>query len=162
MALTPQQLTTLKAAILAETDPAFVQYRTDGNNGAMTQWFNEQASPAFTVWRTALTRRQATAEGFDWTQVDNLTTGAARIWDWLFDGGTMNPADAGVRAGIAEAWKGTAAKLAVQTFVLGKCKRSATRIEKLLASGAGSDASPATMTHEGALSIDDVRNAVAL
>lgn len=162
MSLTPAQLATLKAAILAETDPTFVAYRDTGNNGGMLLWFNEAASPAFTVWRTAVTRREVTAEGFDYTQVDNLTNGQARIWDWLFDSGSMNPADPGVRAGIAETWKGTAAKVAVQTFVLTKCKRSALRVEKLFATGAGSDATPATMTYEGNLSIDDIRAAVAL
>jgi len=40
MSLTPAQLTTLKAAILAETDPEFVGYRTNGQTGLIedTGW----------------------------------------------------------------------------------------------------------------------------
>ena len=62
--------------------------------------------------------------GFDWVEVDNLTVGKARIWEWLFDNATttINPSKANVRAGIAECWKGTAAKLAVQAAVLAHCK----------------------------------------
>lgn len=41
MALTPQQLPTLKAAIAAETDPAFVALRQSGATGAMADWYNQ-------------------------------------------------------------------------------------------------------------------------
>lgn len=61
----------------------------------------------------------------------------------------MNPAEASKRAAIAEAWKGTGAKVAVQTYILGKCKRSARRIERVFASGVGSTANPATLGYEG-------------
>lgn len=52
MPLTPGQLVTLKAAILAETDPEFVQYRTEGSTGLMSQWYNQLAIPTHTVWAT--------------------------------------------------------------------------------------------------------------
>ena len=41
MALTPQQLPTLKAAIAAETDSTFVSYRDSGATGAMADWYNQ-------------------------------------------------------------------------------------------------------------------------
>lgn len=44
------QLQALKAAILAETDPTFVDYRTQGSTGLMAEWFNGASS--FTVWRS--------------------------------------------------------------------------------------------------------------
>ena len=52
MSLTPAQLTTLKAAILAETDPEFVGYRTNGQTGLMAEWLSRDSSPAVMVWRT--------------------------------------------------------------------------------------------------------------
>jgi hypothetical protein len=68
----------------------------------------------------------------------------------------MNPSKVNVRAGVSECWKGTASKVAVATAVFVHCKRPANIAEKLFASGAGSDASPATMTIEGSVSYNDV------
>lgn len=39
--MTPTQLATLKAAILAETDPTFVGYRTNGQTTLMADWYNQ-------------------------------------------------------------------------------------------------------------------------
>ena len=53
MPLTTQaQLTTLRNAIEAETDPVFVSYRNEGATGLMAQWFNLPTSPAHVVWST--------------------------------------------------------------------------------------------------------------
>lgn len=49
--MTPAQLATLKAAILAETDPEFVTLRTEGATGAMANWFNVERTPAMSLWR---------------------------------------------------------------------------------------------------------------
>lgn len=155
--LTTQQAATLKADILA--DPAFAGL-PQNSDGAFTiaAAYNQVVSPAFIVWKTSVSQDEIMQNGFDWVQVDNLSVGKSRIWEWLFANSerAINPSKANVRAGIAECWKGTAAMLAVQAVVLGHCKRSATRIEKLLAGGAGTDATPATMTFIGELSYDDV------
>jgi hypothetical protein len=95
----------------------------------------------------------------DWARVDNLSVGKARIWDWLGRLGTFDASKPNVRAGIDAAWGGTAADLAVRASVYTHCKRSATRAEKLLASGTGSDAVPATMGWEGFLAYQDVEEA---
>ena len=160
MALTPAQLPVLRAAILAETDPAFVAARQANDETTMAAFY--YAASTFVVWLGSVTRDAVTVEGFDWTQVDNLTTGQARIWDLLFDNQsrTINAADAGKRAGIAEAWKGTAGKVAVATFVLSKCKRFALQGEKVFATGTGTDASPGVMTFQGSISTQDISDAL--
>lgn len=159
--LTTEQLATLKAEILADTDSAVVAARTNGADNELARLYNLTASPAFIVWRTSVPRNEAQGSGFDWTQIDNLTVGQARIWfDALFDGGGLNAADAGQRAGIAEAWKGTAAKLAVKVYILSICKRAATKAEKALATGTGTDAAPAVMGWEGQLTSDDISAAM--
>ena len=159
--MTPEQLTTLKAAILADIDSAVVAARTNGADNELARLYNLTASPPFIVWRTSVPRNEAQGSGFDWTQIDNLTVGQARIWfDALFDGGGLNAADAGQRAGIAEAWKGTAAKLAVRVYILSICKRAATKAEKALATGTGTDAAPAVMGWEGQLTSDDISAAM--
>jgi hypothetical protein len=159
MALTTAQLQALKASIAA--DPVLSALPlTSASAQVIADAYNEPASPAYVVWRTSLSRHEAQSDGFDWTQCDNLTTGQARIWEWIFNTtGSMNPSEPGIRSGITECWKGTAPKVAVATFVLGKCKRNASRAEKLFATGSGSTASPSTMAFEGALSSDDVQQA---
>lgn len=164
--MTPEQLTTLKAAILAETDAEFVAARDAGNNSQMLAWFNAAAAPEFVVWRTNVSRSEIQDDGaFNWTVVDNLSTGSKyRIWEWMFSNSSsaINASKANIRAGIAACWVGNAQLLAVQAMVLAKCKRAATKAEKLFATGTGSTASPAVMDVEGQISIDDIRAAVAL
>jgi hypothetical protein len=143
--LTTEQLAVLRADVVANAD-TLALYNA-GDRAGLAAAYNADAAPAFTVWKTQVTRAEAQGSGFDWTQVDNLTIGQARIWfDGLFLDGTINPSDAGQRAGISEAWKGTAAKTAVATFVRDVCKRSASRFEKVFATGVGSTANPGTLT----------------
>ena len=156
--LTTAQLQALKAAILA--DPALSALpMTSGAAAMIAEVMNDPASPTYIVWRTDVPLEEIMRNGMDWTRVDNLSVGKARIWDWLSRLGTINASQANVRAGIEAAWVGTQADLAVRAAVFGHCKRGATRAEKLLASGTGSDASPGTMTFEGALTSEDVQAA---
>lgn len=160
--LTTQQLQTIKAAILA--DPVLAaQPNTPDGAFAIAQALNGPSNPAFTVWRTFVPLTDITQNGFTWTLVDALSVGTARIWEWMFDNPdrAINPSKANIRQGIADVWSGTAGKLAVQATVLGHCKRVATRVEALLATGTGSDASPGTMTFEGTISYQDVLDARA-
>lgn len=158
--LTTAQLQTLRTAILAEVDPAFVTLRNEGGTGQMAEWFNQPSTVV--VWRTSVPKDEITMNGFDWTRLDNLSVGAARVWDGLFDnqGRTTNPSKPNVRAGIEAVWKGTAPDLAVRAAVYVHCKRFATRGEKLFITGAGTDAAPANMGFEGQVSDYDVVRAV--
>jgi hypothetical protein len=162
--LTTEQKATLKAAIIAI--PELAAFYEAGNGNPIAAYFNGPAAPTVVVWKETLSRSDATAFGFDWDAVESLTVGQARIWDWLFDNNerSMSPADPGVRDGISKCWKGNAAKLAVQTFVLGLCKRNATRYEALFATGAGTEASPATFgsDKDGAFIAGDMSPAAAL
>jgi hypothetical protein len=148
--MTPQQRAQLRNTLFGI--PAAASMIAAGDPAALQSYLNSAASPAFSVWKTAITRAECTVDGFDFTQVDNLTTGQARIWDWLFDndGRAFNPSELGKRNAISECWKGSAAKVAVATFVLSLCKRAATNAEKLLATGPGNGTvgAPATMTFE--------------
>ena len=162
MALTPAQLATLKADILA--DPVLAAYPMNSDGAFdIAKKYEEIVSPAFIVWRSSVSQDEITQNGFTWTEVDNLTVGKSRIWEWMFanQNRTFNPSKANVRAGIVECWSGTAGKNAVQAAVLAHCKRSANRAEKLFATGTGSDATPATMGFEGRLSYQDVESARA-
>lgn len=153
MSLAPSQYAAVKAFILADPVLSQAPANEDGDD-FIANAMNLLASPAFVVWKTKVSQDEIMQNGFDWLRVDNLSVGKARIWEWLFDNDerSINPSKANVRAGISEAWKGTAADVAVRDAVLGHCKRNASIIEKLLANtseGNGQAATPATMTFSG-------------
>lgn len=149
--LTPQQLATLRAACFA--DPTAAAFFADpGNAAGLQSYLNSDT--AHLVWRTAVSQDEIMQNGFDWVQVDNLSVGKARIWEWLFANVTksFNPAKANVRAGIEEVWKGTSAMLAVRAAVYAHCRRAATAAEKVFATGVGTEANPATLGWSGSVS----------
>lgn len=153
--LTTQQAATLKAFILADPVLSAFPLNSDGSY-AIADLLNKTAEPAFIVWKTDVSIDEIMRNGMDWARVDNLSVGKARIWDWLGRLGVINAAKTNVRAGIDAAWVGTAADLAVRAAIYVHCKRSATVLEKLFATGAGTDAVPATMVIEGAISYQTV------
>jgi hypothetical protein len=161
--MTPQQIATLKADILSNQDPAVITALANGDSGTVAEWYNQTSSPSFTVWKTLVSEDEIMQNGFDWVRVDNLSVGKARIWEWMFGNASraINPSKANVRLGIDETWKGTAADLAVRAAVYVHCKRLASRVEKLFATGTGSDETPATMAIEGPISINDISEALA-
>jgi hypothetical protein len=142
MNLTAPQVATLKAWITTAFPAA--PLTVDGSV-AIAAALNAAADPAFVVWKTAVSVDEIMRNGIDWTRVDNLTVGKARIWDWMTRLGEFNPSRPNIRAGIDAAWVGTTADLAVRATVYGHCRRPATVIEKLFATGTGSDAAPATL-----------------
>jgi len=159
MSLTTSQFAALKAAILADPVLAPLTSGPQSDVGRITDAMNADASPAFIVWRTSVNPDDVMKNGMDWTRVDNLSIGKARIWDWMIRLGTFDPSKANIRAGIDAAWVGTSADLAVRAVVYTHCKRSATRAEKLFANtsgGNGSDATPAVMVFEGMVQFNEI------
>src|SRR4051812_717426 len=130
MHFTPAQRVTLAADINNQASLAAARAAKDAT--LIANFYNVAASPAFIVWRTAVTRTEAMV-GMDWTRVDNLSVGKARIWDWMFNANAINAADTSIRTGIDSVWVGTAGDLAVRATVYAACKRSALRGEKLFA-----------------------------
>lgn len=161
MPLTTQQKATLKAHIDQSADLGGTYPNSNDGNIEVTRLLNLAASPAFIVWRTSVTWDEIMLNGMNWERVDNLSVGKARIWDWMFQNSarSFNPSKANIRAGIDAAWVGTANDLAVRAAVYVHCKRSATRTEKLFATGTGSDAAPGTLVFEGTITVTDVEEA---
>jgi hypothetical protein len=159
MDLTPAQLQAIKVDIAANPDLAAFPNNSDGNF-ALAAAYNTTVQ-AFIVWKSSVTQDEVMLNGFDWARVDNLSVGKARIWEWLFKNaaGAINPSKTNIRAGIDACWTGTAADLAVRAAVYVHCKRAATRIEKLFATGTGTDATPATMAVEGDITPNQVQEA---
>ena len=162
MALTTQQKQTLKAAI--DADPALASLPNNSDGAfAIAAILNQTASPAYYVWRTEIQIDEVMQNGFDWTRVDNLTVGKARIWDWMMTTGTLVPSRSNVRAGVLAVF-GTAGDLATRLAIFTHFQRAATRFEKIFAAGTGTAATeqgtgPSTMMLESPVSYQDVEEA---
>lgn len=156
--MTPEQLSTLKAAILADSALAN-QPMTSGGALVIVEQLNALSNPSFIVWKTAVSVDEIMRNGMDWARVDNLSVGKARIWEWMGRLGEFNASKANIRAGIDATWVGTAADLAVRAQVYTHCKRQATRGERLFATGTGTVNDPGTLTFEGNITSDDVQQA---
>jgi hypothetical protein len=150
--MTPTQITALRAVCLA-TPAAAAFFVQDGAAG-LKAYLNAPTDPAWIAWRSQVPQDEIMLNGFDWARVDNLSVGKARVWEWLFDNQTksINPSKLNVRAGIDQVWTGVQADLAVRAAVYVHCKRTATRVEKMLGSGVGTTADPGLMTFEGEVS----------
>ena len=147
MSLTTAQLTVLKSAILAESDPVFVGYRTEGNTGLMAAWFN--GASTFTVWRT-LVQNSEVGRAFVASGLSAMTTAnndrlvSLALWNpngvqpfrvdhrQFFDDVFSPVSGATTRAALLALWK-----------------RFATRGERLFVTGTGSDAVPGLLVFEG-------------
>jgi hypothetical protein len=153
MALTTQQLSTLKAAILAETDTAFVEFRTQGATGAMASFFNDLASPAFYVWKKNYTAAEiATAIDNGITQLDALTASKRDSLLWWAD----RSHDMTLATSQAAVNDLCGSQNTLKNAVLDGGKRKLLKGEKLFASGTGSLAAPGATTYEGSISNQDV------
>lgn len=153
-ALSPAQVAALKTTCLADTVTCKPLHDAADDVG-LAAYFNTD-TVTYIVWRPSVTDREIMASAeFDWTRVDNLTNGKARIWEYLLRFGTIDPSKANVRAGIDATWVGTQADLNVRAAVYLVCKRSATRAEKALASGSGTTNSPSVMTFTGSVTVNE-------
>jgi len=161
--MTPEQLVALKNDIAADETLSQLTHTAD-HAFAIAAAYNLPADPAFYVWKTDLPVVDIMANGFNWSRVDNLSVGKARIWEWMVQLGSINPSRVNVRAGIIATWAGTTADEAVRLAVFGHCQRLATRCEKVFATGAGTTVvvegtGPATMAFAGDINYQDVLSA---
>jgi len=167
MALTPIQLVALKADIAA--DPVLSQLPNNFDSAyQIMEVLNAAADPAFYVWRTNLPQYEIVsntspeATVWSWTAYIGRSVGERDAWREMFaDTGAINPSLLNVRQGLSDIFSGTAGA-AQRTHLLAIGKRTSLRIEKILATGTGSQAVPATMGYEGAISVYDVKSALDL
>lgn len=164
MELTLAQKRTLKVYIVANLNELPTdQHKADA--------LNALASPDYRIFRDSVLWDTIMQNGMNWTRVDNLSVGKARIWEWMFDNTerAFNPAKPNIRTGINSVWVGTQADLDVRDAVYSHCHRSATVAEKLLVtSGSGTapandgdGSGPGVPGWLGTITVDDVINALS-
>jgi hypothetical protein len=158
MALTPAQLTTLKADIAANSDLNSQPNNSDGNL-AIANLYNLNASPNFTVWKTNVPIGSIGAS-FNAAELAGLSTlNNTRLQSLaMYLAAGVNASRADTRAFFDDIFSG-AGGVNTRAALLILWKRLAKRGEKLFATGTGSDASPATLVHEGNITPTDVQMA---
>lgn len=167
MALTTAQKATVKADILADSTLNAFPNNSDGAFGIAAS-YNLPAAVDYWVKRTAITKSEITnatsQDGTVFTWVGNgfitRSVGEQAAWRELFgESGTIDASKPNVTQAFQDIFSGTGNAALNRTHLLATARRKATRIEKLLATGTGSTASPGVMGFEGAISYNDVDEA---
>ena len=156
--LTTAQRAALAADITAAQEFAAVPHNENGAY-AIAEAYNLPTA-SFVVWKTSVNIDEIMRNGIAWDRVDNLSVGKACVWDWMSRLGSFDCSRANIRAGIDATWVGTAADLAVRATVYTHCKRLATRVERLFATGKGTTNDPGLLVLEGAINYRDVADAM--
>lgn len=162
MALTPQQLPALKAAILAETDQAFVALRSANDEGGMAAWYNAE-STAY-CWRTNVSRVEIynrtsdAATTWSWTFYKNQSVAEQNAWVQMFMGDQADFSQDNLRGGIAVIFTSASAANAAHALAIGK--RLATRGENLFKSGTGTLQVPGKFGWQGLITAQDISDAL--
>lgn len=168
MPLTAPQLAALKADVAANANLIPAGYEWTGAyaglainslpndqdaNTAIAGWYNLATDPAFWVWRSRVSRSDvynttsdlSPATHWNWTTYKNQSVTEQNAWTQMFMGDQADFSKPNLRAGIAAIFTGSAQANAQRDHCLAVGRRAATRAEKLLAAGAGTAASPATL-----------------
>jgi hypothetical protein len=165
MSLTTAQLTTLKAAIAAETNAEFVAYRQQGATGAMADWYNQPAAPVFVVWKPTV-ETALIGKTVSYLAIAAMTTANLdRVNNFLnLNPQEFDPSRSDIRTFMTDTFSGAlgGAGQTTRDALEALYRREAKRGEKLYAIGTGTTAAPAVMGFVGDISNDDVVKAINL
>lgn len=173
MQLTTVQKQTLKADIIAAVDQVCADLEANPTNSdlafAVAALYNAVASPDYWAWRTSVSKKEIVEQTsiggttFTWAGNGFITRTAGEIdcWNQLFNSTlNCNPSLPNVRQAFVDIFSGTGNAAANRTHLLNCGRRKASRVEKLLATGAGTTGSPSTMGSEGTLTFQDILDAM--
>lgn len=146
--LTTAQIASLRTVVQA--DPAAAALAQAADDVGLAAWLNAPDATC-TVWRHDVTIAEAHAV-MVWTEVDGLTTGKARIWEWMRNLGVIDARQSNIRQGLSDAFSAATTTRAALTAL---AKRAPSRAERALSTGACTNASPSIMTYTGQVSYAD-------
>jgi hypothetical protein len=144
--LTPSQLGSLKAAMLAETAPGFIDALQSLNWPAMVAFYNGASS--FVVWKSSITVAEMQAV-YVWSEILLLTPQQFNALSLMQNQGVLSASVPNVRTGMSAILGAAPNTLAALTAL---AKRPATRAESVFATGTGTNGTPGTLVLEGAVS----------
>ena len=164
MALTTAQLQTLQTYI--ESNPAWTSLpNTNAGNSVIGAELNAVAVPDFIVWRRAIPTLEI-GQVISYVALAAMTTAnldRVKTFQQLnpttFEGGRSD-----IRTYMSDTFSGALGGQgqATRDALEATYRRKALLVEKVLATGTGSTASPAVMGYEGTVTTDDIEQARAL
>jgi hypothetical protein len=161
MALTASQKTTLKNDIIAKSAPGGPLEQPVANNDdvAIAQYYNTAATPSFTVWKSNVLIAEV-GKKINGTELAGLTqANLTRLQTIaIFCAPGVNPSLPDHRAFFDDVFSGAGGTI-TRPALLALWKRLASNVEKLLATGTGTDPSPATLQYEGPISYVEISEA---
>jgi hypothetical protein len=142
-------------------------YAEQPSPDGLAQALNEDASPVFWVWRTSVEKKEIVqsvsrnSTTFTWAGNGFIGRSAGEIdcWNQLFNTTlTCNPSLPNVRQAFIDIFSGTGNAALNRTHLDVVARRKARVVEKLFATGTGSDTAggSGTMTFEGPLPFTDL------
>lgn len=156
MSLDKTQRVALATHIRANVDTDVVTALAGGNHTELARLYNLDSTTV--VWRESISPEEY-REGMVWSEVDTLTVGSARIWEWITQNMTVsiNATKDNVRAGLADVF---GAGTTTRTQLLAIAKENATLAESIYAVGTGDTANPAIRGYVGVVTISDIGKAL--
>ncbi|UCC32129.1 MAG: hypothetical protein JSU86_07570 [Phycisphaerales bacterium] len=167
--LTDEQIAEFAVDLAANQDPDIVDALVNGRTGFIAKWYNQEAVPAYWVFKTSVTTDDA-RKAFDW---EEILTGAPvdALNRWAFDtlmaNGDFDPSSENNRNGLARMFTG---QPNTKLNILAASTRKGSKIEKLFAQAAtgpgGGDGSAQTAAavavFVGEVTTEDVQKAIVL
>lgn len=125
--LTTAQRATFAAAVLAETNPTFVQARNIGDTVYMSNFYNALAAPQVMLWRPKIEVAELLG-AVDWAEFVNAGISNQNAWFALTQGEYIDATQARIRAGFASVFGGGSTSVSNLAAI---AQRPATRLEAL-------------------------------
>jgi hypothetical protein len=167
MALTAAQLQVFATDIENNTNQTIIDALASGNNNAIRDWYNSEASPAFYIFVTSVTVDEV-RHSLDWDEVLDSSTGLTELQRWGFEtllhNGTYDPRDENNRNALVKIFP--AGMSNTRSAVLADATKLASYAQQLFSSAAtgpaggdGSSASNAAISAIDLVTLLDVREA---
>lgn len=129
--LSNAQLTTLGNHIRANQNQPVVDALAVGNLGGIREWYNQAASPDFSMFRNFVTNMEV-KDTLDWTEHLALSQIELTVFRSLTEDGGFNPIQENVRDGLAAIFSGPQ-QVNTRTAILNIASKLATNFEQLYA-----------------------------
>jgi hypothetical protein len=155
--MTDEELATFGAAIDAETDPELVGYRVAGASNAIANWYNQQQSPDYWIYRNLINIEEVQA-AIELDDVVNMTTADVEKLNSIMNlraNAGFNGSKQSTRDAFDDVFSAAAGDDSQQA-IAALWTRVANRIEVVFATGAGTAINPSTTTFIGEVFPNDV------
>lgn len=169
MPLTDAQYVVLQNDILVTNEAEFADEVAARDDQVIADAYNLPANPEYWVYRIAVPKEEIVGQvsqdgtSFTWAGTGFIGRSTQEILAWreLFDvADNLNPSLPQVRQALMDIFSGTGAAASNRAHMASISRRRATRGERLFASGAGTPASPGTMTFVGTITLYDVAHVI--